>query len=171
MTKPLATSAHALERALSAFVGRRYSEWHGLPAGSTMAAARRLLGLAPSFDGTGTLGALSAPAQFQSLSGSPVVLWGRDDALVLVEDAGPFDPPVTALDSPESRLPVHVGTASLPTGEWIYAQRGLALVVSSEGHVLRAAGFAPMPDRGYATALRRDYETRPLPRPRAGARP
>lgn len=169
MTTPHATSAHSLDQALTAFVGRRYAEWHGLPAGSTMAAARRLLGLAASFDGTGALGALSEPAQFQSLPGSSVVLWSRDDALVLVEDTGPFDPPVMALDSPESRLPAHVGAARLATGEWLYSRRGLALVVSSEGHVLRAAGYAPMPDRNYSQALRRDAEPRPMPR--WGARP
>ncbi|HEY2929520.1 hypothetical protein [Piscinibacter sp.] len=161
-------TSHDLQAALTAFMQRRLADWHGLPPQARIDEARRILGLSAAAEGRGSVGSARHAAQWQSLDDRPLVLWARANELVLLEFEGPFDDldALAALGAPAARLDVNWGVAPLPEGEWVYPERGLAVLVSPQGQALRLFGFAPMPLAAYQRDLRRNPKPRPMPAPR-----
>jgi len=113
-----------------------------------------------------TLGEGGEPAQaryFQLPNGQWVRAWSRDDVLVALDVEGPLALDPNALGEPERRLTAHYGFAIYLEGEWIFAQRGLAVGVSPHGAVLYAAVFVPTSANDYLRWLRVDRAQRPMP--------
>ncbi|HJV95241.1 MAG TPA: hypothetical protein VJ608_04355 [Albitalea sp.] len=164
------SASYDLHSALGAFMQRRLADWVGLPPRSRMDEARQVLALAAQDDGRGSVGSAHHEAQWQSLDDRPLVLWHRGDELVLLDFDEPFDEPdvLATLGAPAARLDVNWGVAPLPAGEWVYPERGLAVVVSPQGRALRLIGFAPTSLAAYERDLRRNPKPSPMPAPRKG---
>lgn len=139
--------------------------WRGLPAdlhwdGSGGEAA-----------GAAMLGDALVPAGLVSLDTPPSAAgaraWLRDDRVVLVDvalDVSAAAPPLPdAIGAPERRLDVTYGLVHLPSGEWVYAARGLAVVVDHD-RVRHVMGFVPCDADEYEGRLRVSLATtrRPL---------
>ena len=138
--------------------------WRGLPTdlawrGADDEAAASMLGDEFEPADVVSLGT-SAPA-------SGARAWVRDGRVVLVDvaldAAGDASPPSDALGEPERRLDVTYGLRHLPSGEWVYPGRGLALVVE-HGRVRHVMGFATCDEDEYENRLRVRFATtrRPL---------
>ena len=140
--------------------------WRGLPtdlaspdADGEAAAAASVLG--DAFEPAVVM-ALDTPA-----SAAGARAWARDQRIVLVdvalEPARGAAPLADLLGQPERRLDVTYGLQHLPSGEWIHAARGLALVVDDE-RVRHVMGFVPCDVDEYERRLRIRFETtrRPL---------
>ncbi|WP_372529055.1 hypothetical protein [Piscinibacter sp.] len=163
-------TAHStdLQAALTAFMQRRLADFAGLPPNARIDEARRVLGLGADDEGRGSVGSARHEAQWQSLDEQPLVLWHRAKELVLLDFEGPFDDldVLGPLGAPAARLDVNWGMASLPEGEWVYPERGVAVVVSPQGLALRLIGFAPVSLEAYQRDLRRNPKPRPMPAPK-----
>lgn len=131
--------------------------WRGLPDGLDWR-AHIDAGDAPA---GAALGDASEPADMihvaDATTGRSARAWLRDDSVILIDVpmapdvAGPAVP--NALGMPDRRLDVIYGLLPIPQGEWVYAARGLALVVHV-GRIRHAIGFAPSNPDDYARRLR-----------------
>lgn len=154
-----------LQDVLRAFVDRRLDDWAGLPAHASIHEARKALGLPVESEGRAHLGMPGASADRQSLDDRPLVVFFRGSELVLLDYEGPF----TDVDlmqmwgEPPHKLNAAWGVATMPHGEWVYPDRGLAAIVSSSGQTLRLFGFAPTSLDHYERMVRRNLGTRPRP--------
>lgn len=155
----------SLAAAVAALARVDLAGWRGLPAG---------LSCAPVADDEAPAEALlgddAQPADMVYLPdpspGAAARAWLRDDVVVLIDvarthDAAPVSVP-DALGEPDARLDIAYGLVTVPGGEWLYASRGLSLVVQS-GLVRHVMGFAPCGVAAYVRALRIGFGTRRLP--------
>jgi hypothetical protein len=150
---------------LRAFAGARIDAWAGVPPGTSIEAARACFGLTEGFEGWGWLGRAGHRASWESLDDRPLVLWHRKSELVLLDFEGPFDHVRNTGDlaSPEARLDVHSGMATLRDAEWVYPVRGLAIVFTRDtGVALRLIGFASMTLDDYVAHVRHNPTPRPV---------
>lgn len=151
------------QRALAPLVRRELISLRGLPAGCTPEDVATALG--PS--GSPSRGRLGDPARdvqlrFYRVDGwkQEIRGWYEHDRLLLVDLDRP-DPPegwqafVQSLGEPDGRLDYAWRIHTLRDAEWIYASRGLAIVVKPDpGLILRLALFAPTTVDHYAHDLR-----------------
>jgi hypothetical protein len=139
--------------------------WRGVPADLSLRAADG------DAAGASMLGRAFESADVVSLDTPPSATgaraWLRDGHVVLVDVAlevgGAAAPSPDAVGEPERRLDVTYGLLNLPSGEWVYPARGLALVVEHD-RVRHAMGFVPCDQDEYETRLRPQLATtrRPL---------
>ena len=144
--------------------------WHGLPA------ELALRGADGDAAGAFMLGSAFEPADVVSLDTPPSATgaraWLRNGVVVLVDVALDSERSATPvpdfLGEPLRRLDVTYGLLHLPSGEWVYPTRGLALVVAYD-HVRHAMGFAACSEDEYERRLRVQFATtrRPLEAGRA----
>jgi hypothetical protein len=137
--------------------------WRGLPADLAWHAADEAA--------AAMLGDALEPAEVVSLdtppSASAARAWLRSGYVVLIDVALESEATVSLVTvvfgEPERRLDVTYGLRPLPSGEWVYAARGLALVVDGE-HVRHAMGFVACEEPEYQERLRVRFATtrRPL---------
>lgn len=151
------------QRALAPLVRRELASLRGLPAGCTPEDVATALG--PS--GEPSRGRLGDPARDVQLRFYRVAGWKQEirgwyehDRLLLVDLDRP-DPAegwqafVQSLGEPDGRLDYAWRIHTLRDAEWIYASRGLAVVVKPDpGLILRLALFAPTTVERYAHDLR-----------------
>jgi hypothetical protein len=144
--------------------------WHGLPAGLALRAADG------DVAGVSMLGSAFEPADVVSLDTPPGAIgaraWLRGGAVVVVDVALDSERPDALvpdfLPAPARRLDVAYGLVHLPSGEWVYPTRGLALVVA-HGRVRHAMGFTACSETEYEARLRVQFAMtrRPLEAGRA----
>jgi hypothetical protein len=150
-------------RALAPLVGRELASLRGLPAGCTPDDVAAVLG--PS--GSPSRGRLGDPARdielrFYRVDGwkQEVRGWYEHGQLILVDvdrpdPSGGWQAFVHSLGEPDGRLDYAWRIHSLRDAEWIYASRGLAVVVKPDpGLILRLTLFAPTTVDTYAHNLR-----------------
>lgn len=145
-------------------------EWHGLPE------ELALRGADGDAAGVSMLGSAFEPADVVSLDTPPSATgaraWLRNGFVVLVDVALESErlvsPVPDFLGEPVRRLDVTYGLLHLPSGEWVYPTRGLALVVAYD-HVRHAMGFGACSEDEYERRLRVPFVTtrRPLEAGRA----
>ena len=156
----------ALAGAVTQLAALDVATWQGLPARLDWHASTP-----DDVPAAATLGAAFEPADVVSLgtpsSAAGARAWLRDGRVVLIDvalDTGSAAlPPPDSLGEPERRLDVTYGLRHLPSGERVYAARGLALVVDDE-RVRHVIGFVPCGVDEYEHRLRIRFETtrRPL---------
>lgn len=145
------------------------SDWRGLPPGL----AWRKAAMPDEVPEAAMLGDDCEPADLLRIAepsaGATGRVWLRDDVVVLVDvPVATERVPSEMLDllgEPDRRLDLHYGLLPMPGGEWVYASRGLTLVVASDGtRVVHALGFAPCSANEYERRLRVGFATarRPL---------
>ena len=110
------------------------------------------------------LGRETAEAHHFDTGSGWVRVWSRDGTVVLIDVDGPLEVDVAALGEPDAHVMAHVGFASYPDGELVFAARGLAVGVAPEsGVVVYAAVFAPCSADDYTARLQVDRKQRPIP--------
>jgi hypothetical protein len=144
----------ALADVLTRLCALDVAAWRGLPHGLTWHG-----GPDDDVPAAAALGDAFEPADMVHVSvpSSEVTarLWLREDVVVLV-DVAPDDEAAELpeqLGEPDRRLDTRYGLRALPHGEWVYAARGLALVVDDE-RVRHVIGFAPCAVDTYVSRLR-----------------
>jgi hypothetical protein len=99
--------------------------------------------------------------------GAAARAWLRDGRVVMVDVAlrparDLADAGIT--EAPDERLDVTYGLEPIPAGEWVYARRGLALIVRPhDGVVLHIIAYVPTPAAAYARGLRPSFEAQRRP--------
>lgn len=150
------------ERVLTQFARKELTALHGLPSCTTQEVARVL---APV--GSPDRGHLGEPSRELELQRyrvpaykEPVRGWFASGKLVLLdveypEPAEGWQALTRALGEPDGKLDFAWHIHSLENAEWVYGQRGLAVVVKPDpGLILRVAAFAPTTIDRYRTELR-----------------
>ncbi|MBE9183027.1 hypothetical protein IQ268_31320 [Oculatella sp. LEGE 06141] len=164
------TTATALcEAALHQLAEQDWSHWQGLPP-CTVSTVTQVFPLASDAIGLGRVGEQTAHFQMLRVPGyaQPVRLWFTGNEQVLLLDvAYPFSSGLDALlaqwGEPDARLDARWNVVTLPQGEWVYAQRGLALWINPENQVLlHMAAFTPTSLRQYSRLLRLNLTQRRL---------
>ncbi len=94
----------------------------------------------------------------------------RDDVLILFDGmnpelAGGFARLHADLGEPAARLDWFYGTLEMPTGEWVYPERGITVFLDTEADKALHIALYPCADLdAYISTLRPDLQTRRLPR-------
>lgn len=153
-----------LREAMDKFVGRDFRDWQGLPSKGTLTAVRQYFNNNSDDIGEAVLG--QDFCQFLVVQaagyGSPVRVWfsPEDDEVVMLDAPSPELQPdstslLAALDEPAAKLDTYRGTLSIPGGEWVYPERGLALFVSGQDEkVFHLAVFGATTLADYVDNLR-----------------
>jgi hypothetical protein len=160
--------------ALDAFAAKDFESWHGLPSACTVAEALRVFAAQDDWIGEAKLG-LEAVSRSYRFCGaaryeSPLRVWFQGSEILMVEAEAPLDDlplqTLTAqLGAPTAKLDTYFGVVKVKQGEWVYAERGIALSIDSSGASLsRICVFAPTTLEQYRRSLRLDVRQRPLPR-------
>jgi hypothetical protein len=157
----------ALEETLAHLAALQVADWHGLPP--RMSARTELSGGAGLE--SSALGEDFLPTQFERLTeprtGKPVRLWSREGFSVLVDlpAAGGEEATVpSAFGLPDAELDLYYGLRFIPGGEWIFASRGLTLVVETDSRaILHVLGWIPASVDAYVKSLRPNLEIRRRP--------
>lgn len=149
--------------AVSKFLSKNLITWTGLPATCTLAA---LSGLEVGDEETHTvLGEGAVPAVYRRARAASysegIAVWLRDGQIVRISVRLPElpDPPglLRALGTPDAKLDTWsaVTPMLLHEAEWVYPQRGVALVLSSDKcNVLELIVYVPTSIEGYRKRLR-----------------
>jgi len=158
--------------AVNQFLAKDFSTWRGLPAHCTLAALARLeLGS----DETATvLGEGKAPAAYRRARTTAytelLTLWLRDSAVVRISAELPALPDVPALlhalGPPDAKLDAWRATVPVrsPESEWVWAARGLALVLSTDhSKVMQLIVYSPTTVDTYRGQIRFDEAPREQP--------
>jgi hypothetical protein len=149
--------------AVSKFLSKDLTRWTGLPATCTLAG---LSGLEVGNEEThAVLGEDAVPAVYRRARAASysetITIWLRDDKIVGMSVRLPElpDPPglLRALGAPDAKL--DAWSAITPTlvheAEWVYPQRGLALVLSSDKrNVMELVLYVPSSVEQYRKTLR-----------------
>ena len=133
--------------------------WVGLPANCSLAELVAAYGAATVLDDRARLGDSSVLCMLSRLARIPMRVW-HDGGVVRRVELDRLDRPAPAPADVArfARLDTVLGAQRLDGGEWVDATRGLALTVTTDRHVVAAAGFVP-------TTLA-DYRARFRPKPK-----
>ncbi len=150
------------ERVLTQFAHKELTALRGLPSCTPEDVARVLTPL-----GSPNRGRLGDPSREMELRryqvpaySEPVRGWFTGGKLVLLDVEYPeptqgWQELTRELGEPDGKLDFAWHIHSLENAEWVYAQRGLAVVVKPDpGLILRVAAFAPTTLDGYRSELR-----------------
>lgn len=113
-----------------------------------------------------TLSYLTVP---RSGGAEPLRLWGSEAAVQMADQeypvlAGGLPALLAALGEPEQRHDTALGTVTVRSGEWIYARRGLTLLVNpANQRLLRVVVYPAMKLEEYERAWRLDLQVRRRP--------
>jgi hypothetical protein len=135
------------------------ADWPGLPSGWRAVSVDDALDVVLGSDRVDAdLVLLDDPAD-----GCSARAWLRNGEVVLLEVAWRTTAPawpVDGLESPETRDDVVDGLVVVPSGEWVYPQRGLSVVTNQDGTSARHLfGFVPTTLDVYRRLLRPDLAT------------
>ena len=142
--------------AVRALMAGRWKDWNGLPPDCSLATIAGEMGGSQLLDFADDLGRAGVSCARSRLGGVPVLVWHQGDAPLLVECdllGTPLQPP--PLDGTGfRRLDLYWGAALVAGGEAVLAERGLALILTSEDRVVACRGFAPMTFDDYVATRR-----------------
>jgi hypothetical protein len=158
--------------AVNQFLAKDFSTWRGLPSHCTLAALARLelgSGETATVLGEGKLQVVYRRARITAFS-EPLTIWLRDGAVVRISVALPalHDVPALlhALGAPDAKLDAWRATVPVraPESEWVWAARGLALVLSTDrAHVMQLIVYPPTTVERYRGQIRFDEPPREQP--------
>lgn len=160
------------EAALDKLVAKDFAHWTGLPATCTLAAlARYEVGQQESRALLGTERITTYYRRAKAPAFTEVMkVWLRDDKIaqisIALPDLGDARALVRTLGAPDGKLDAYYGTTPQLSkeAEWVYAQRGLALVLSFDRAVAtEVIVFAPTTLDDYVKRLRYHEAPRELP--------
>jgi hypothetical protein len=153
-----------LREVMDKFVSRNFRDWPGLPSNGTLTAVRQYFNNDSDDIGEAALG--NDFCQYLVVTipgyGTPVRIWSTniDEKVVLLDAPNPELQPglsslLDELGEPAAQLDTYWGTLSIPDGEWVYPERGLALFVSERDEkVFHLAVFQPTTLADYEENLR-----------------
>jgi hypothetical protein len=141
---------------MRALLSGRWQAWQDLPAECSLATLERQFGGSTVLDTTDELGNDSTSCTRSSLNDEPILVWHREREVLLVEcDFLSAPLPAPPFHGKEiRRLDAAWGATILRGGEWVMADRGLALVVTSGSKVVTCRGFAATTFDHYVATLR-----------------
>jgi hypothetical protein len=165
-------STNPCRDAVNQLLAKDFSTWRGLPPHCTLA------GLAPlelgSDETVAVLGEGKAQAVYRRARATayaePLTIWLRDGAVVRISVELPSLPDVPGLlhklGVPDAKLDAWRATVPVrsPEAEWVWAMRGLALVLSSDrSNVMQLVVYPPMAVETYRAEIRFDEAPREQP--------
>lgn len=173
------TSGASLSELLSRMAAVQLADWHGLPGNLHLGDARPWLD-ADEVPVSLTLGEDDVAARMLHLAdpapGAATRAWlhgdrdragdvdGDRETIVMVDMAVKGNHPATPSSlpgQPDARLDTRYGLRNLAGGEWVFADRGLALIVNvSNNAILHVIAFTPTTVADYVRTLRPSFETR-----------
>lgn len=140
-----------------------------LPAGCTVdGACTAIDALKHAKDATGALGTDRVQARWRAIdtgvAGERLVLWHDGEHVLAVELEAPrvangWDALRVAIGTPDAKLGYWDGVVEAATGQWVYANRGLALYTTlADTELARAIVFPPTSVDDYRAKLARATE-------------
>ena len=157
--------------ALQNFAARDFTGWTGLPETCSLTEVTERFRLVNDGYGLALIGRFKRQFRMLVMEGydHPVRVWSDESRVLMLDVEYPSLSPAVAdllnhLGEPEAKFDYHWRTMRIEKGEWVYADRGLTLFLSSDhSRTFQLAVFPRTTMQGYEENFQLDLGERRFP--------